>query len=569
MTTIRSPLLCLILGALCYYAALPPLNIALLALAVPICWGIVIRRQTTDGDRTNEKKSKTTFCRLPSLCSRLSVAVYLTAFLFWLASIWWIACPHPLTSLGLLALSAYLSLYWLLFFVSARVAVHHFHIPLLVAMPVCWIGCEYLRCRILGGFSFCALEHALYLYPSLIQFAAIGGSTFVGGIIMLIGAACVTCFHIPQLHCKVGYVVFVLVPLLLCFPLIGIVRMSENSIGTHYSAVALQGNKPVRLNPEPGAADETFRQFIDLIYQTVNERTQAGRGKPDVFIFPETVCPIPVLAFEGTVTPADVGLTDEEAADWERWLRGFVQQIDTSMIFGLSTFVFQDDPDKPRRLNSALLVQPQRGEELGKVLRYDKMHLVMFGEYIPFADYLPDNFILRTLCPEAHHGNTPVVFPIGQGSDVVEASMSICFESSVSHLIRRQVLTLRKQGRDPRVLVNLSNVGWFWFSQQIEQHLATHVFRAVENRMWYVTATNGGFSATISPYGKIQAIGKRGAAESVAGTVSVNLNEAPPTTIYHIIGDWYALPCAVVVLVLAGVGFHRTRRDRLMPPFRF
>jgi apolipoprotein N-acyltransferase len=106
----------------------------------------------------------------------------------------------------------------------------------------------------------------------------------------------------------------------------------------------------------------------------------------------------------------------------------------------------------------------------------------------------------------------------------------------------------------------MSNVGWFWFSQQLEQHLATHVFRAVENRMWYVTATNGGFSAIISPTGMIMEIGKRGAAEPVAGTISVNLNKPQQTTIYQMIGDWYALPFAIAVLVLSGIGYWERRK---------
>jgi apolipoprotein N-acyltransferase len=204
------------------------------------------------------------------------------------------------------------------------------------------------------------------------------------------------------------------------------------------------------------------------------------------------------------------------------------------------------------------------------------MHLVMFGEYIPFAEYLPDDFFLLLFCPEAHHADMPVAFPImqagsattwsdrigqGSGRQQIQASVNISFESTVAHLIRSQVLTLRKQGHDLRVLINISNDGWFRFSQQIEQHLATHVFRAVENRMWYVTATNGGFSAIISPTGTIMEIGKRGTAEPVVGTLSVNLNEPQPVTIYQKYGDWYALPFAIGVLVFSGIGYWERRKN--------
>ena len=541
----------LFLGALCYYVALPPLNIAALALAVPICWGIFILAQERGGVSPPVRW----------------YWVYLAAFLFWFASIWWIACPHPLTSIGLLALAAYLSLYWVLFFIAIRVAVHRFHIPLFVAMPVCWIGTEYWRCNVvLGGFSFCSLEHALYLYPACIQLASIGGGLLVGGGIVLCGALIASVFFQRNaeaaVHCVIAAIlVFVFPVSMMGYGLIEKEKKIREKFGEKLSCasiVALQGDRQVRLNSTPEENNATFKQYIDLTYQAANK-------KPDLIILPETVCPIPVLLFEGSVAPADLDLTGEEATEWERWFRQFVDQIDTPVVFGLSTLIFKDNSEKPLRLNSALLVQPQRGDELGKIVRYDKMHPVMFGEYVPFAKYLPDDFILRTLCPEAHAGNKPVAFPIGwagQGSKerkTVMASVNICFESSVAPLIRRNVLELRKQGHDPRVLINISNVGWFWFSQQIEQHLATHVFRAVENRMWYVTATNGGFSAIISPTGIIESIGKRGEAEAVSGTVLVDLQKEHSLTFYQKYGDWYALLFGLIVLGLAIEGVRRQK----------
>jgi len=559
----------LFLGALCYYLALPPVNFAPLALAVPICWGIVILAQERGGI------SPPVQCPLVQCPSIKWYWIYLTAFLFWLASIWWVACPYPpLTALGMFALVVYLSLYWVLFFVSARVAVHRFRIPLLVAMPVCWIGTEYWRCNVvLGGFSFCSLEHAFYQYPILIQFASIGGSLLVGGIIMLIGAAFVTMFsRVTKPHNVLDIIAYICIPSLPLLICIGGLRMMLVNIPAkgdvkYYTIVALQGDRQIRLTSTPKEIDETFQQFRELTYQAAGE-------KPDLIIWPETVCPIPVLLFEGSVTPADVGLTDEEATSWETEFCRFVQHIETPVIFGLSTYIFKDDPEKPIRLNSALLVEPHNvqlhgGDELGKIYRYDKMHLVMFGEYIPFTEYLPDNFFLKTLCPEAEHGSKPVAFPIGarsvgQGSEPIMTSVNICFESTIAPLIRRQILTLRKEGHDPRVLINLSNDGWFRFSQQIEQHLATHVFRAVENGMWYATATNGAFSAIIQPNGTIASIGKRGTAESVAGTISVDFSKEHADTFYLKYGDWYALLFGLIVLGLAVEGVRRQKSgDRI------
>jgi apolipoprotein N-acyltransferase len=99
----------------------------------------------------------------------------------------------------------------------------------------------------------------------------------------------------------------------------------------------------------------------------------------------------------------------------------------------------------------------------------------------------------------------------------------------------------------------MSNDGWFRFSQQIDQHLATHVFRAVENNMWYVTATNGGYSAVISPKGKIVKIGNRGTAEAVTEVMMIPVTKPWFTRLtgFQRYGDWYALAFAVITAVAA------------------
>gem|GEM_PF-1496339 len=536
-------------GGLCYYLALPPVNFAPLALAVPICWGIAVLRPVVNW-----------------------YAVYFTAYLFWLASIWWVACPYPpWTLIGLFVLSAVLALFWVLFFVSVRVAVLRYRIPLAVAMTVCWLGTEYLRCRFFGGFSFCAIEHAFYLYPRLIQWASVGGSMLVGGMIMFLGAVVVEWItsyqyrHSTQRRSLLNFaslkIAVIVILVAVVFP-IKKTDMNDDNI-TSYSIVALQGNRQVYIDGGLPEAHTTFQMFLNLVRDEIYRRRENNIPMPDIIVFPETVCPIPLLVFEGDIRIDDLGFSDAERYQLEdgRWFRDFVHGAETPVLFGLSTWAYVDTAT-PIRLNSALFVQPQYVDEPDKMLRYDKMHLVLLGEYVPLAEYLPDDFFLRTLCHEARHGTMPLAIPIGQNDNIVEAAINICFESSVAHLIRQQILTLRNAGKYPRILINLSNDGWFRNSAAIEQHLATHIFRAVENRMYYITATNGGFSAIISPYGEIRNIGRRETAEAVSGTVSVNLNETQTLTLYQIIGDWYALPFAIAVLTLTAIGWRDNRRTR-------
>jgi apolipoprotein N-acyltransferase len=473
-----------------------------------------------------------------------SRTIYFSAFIFWIASIWWIACPHPLTTLGLLALAGYLSIYWTFFFAVSRTAVHSFRIPVVLAVPVCWIGCEYGRNHLLGGFSFCSLEHTLYCQPILIQIADIGGGYFVGGMIMLAGSGIGTVFN-RKFSAKYRIANGILAGLVLAATVgYGFSRTAEFRLNkSNLRIAALQGNIPVRLNGDSEQSEKTFQQFIELAANAV--RNANAEGKPlDLIIFPETVCPIPLLKYGNNFNPSDFNWTPEMVEYWEEQLdqfQYFVQQLGVPVLVGLSTLVFEETPE-PKRFNSAILIDPKTGVTAS---RYDKIQLVMFGEYIPFSNYLPKNFFLKTLCQEAGRGTEPVAMPLRNG--LVSFSVNICFESTIPHFVRDQVLTLKKLGKEPAILINISNDGWFGFSQQIDQHLATHLFRAVENRRPYITATNGGFSAIIDRSGRIKKIGQRGEAGIVVDSVPAERGAA---TVYQQIGDLPAIACTLGIFAL-------------------
>jgi len=137
--------------------------------------------------------------------------------------------------------------------------------------------------------------------------------------------------------------------------------------------------------------------------------------------------------------------------------------------------------------------------------RYDKMHLVMFGEYVPFADEFPLMRYLTPLSTNTTPGKVPKAFSV-RG---VRFCPNICFESVIPHLIRQQILELRKHGTEPDVLVNLTNDGWFWGSSELDMHLICGVFRAVETRKPFLIAANTGFSAVIDATGRILSQGPR------------------------------------------------------------
>jgi apolipoprotein N-acyltransferase len=330
-------------------------------------------------------------------------------------------------------------------------------------------------------------------------------------------------------------------------------RISKSE--SNLTVAALQGNIP---NKDLDRTIKTLKQLIDLTKKAA-QNAQTEKQPLDLIVFPEIACPILLLKYKPDLKPAEFDLWTDKAADyWEdrfEQLQIFVQKLGVPVIVGLSTLEFEKPP-KPKQLNSAMLIDPKNDRT---EYRYDKMRLVMFGEYLPFRKYLPENFFLNKLCQEIGGGTKPVAIPLNGGRFFL--SVNICYESTMPHLIRNQILTLKKQGKEPAILVNMSNDSWFNFSQQIDQHLATHVFHAVENRRPYITATNNGFSAIIDSRGVIQKIGKRREAEIVVGSVSAMDCETP---VYHYIGDLPPIACMLGIFVLIFMGRYKNGNRTLV-----
>jgi len=193
--------------------------------------------------------------------------------------------------------------------------------------------------------------------------------------------------------------------------------------------------------------------------------------------------------------------------------------------------------------NSALLLDPD-GRILG---RYDKQHLLAFGEYIPLQHYLP---FLRHISPTI--GNlTPgpggiVTLPNGVGLGPL-----ICYEDIVPDLARQAV----RQGA--QVLVNLTNDVWFGATRAPYQHRALAAFRAVENRVYLVRVTNTGLTSIID------ALGREPAALPIfqSDALVYTIQPLRQSSLYTRFGDWFAQLCSVIALLLP-LGQRLRRRTR-------
>ncbi len=178
--------------------------------------------------------------------------------------------------------------------------------------------------------------------------------------------------------------------------------------------------------------------------------------------------------------------------------------------------------------NSAVLVSPL-GDWVG---RYDKMHLVPFGEYLPFPQLFAFAGGLTKEVGEFQRGASRM--PLDAGGE--RFGMFICYESIFPDEVRQGPL------EGAQVLLNISNDGWYGDSGAWKQHLQQTEMRAIENDRWLLAATNTGMTASIDPYGRIVAATPRKVRTALAAPYAL----ISSTTFYTRHGDWFAYLCAII-----------------------
>ena len=177
-------------------------------------------------------------------------------------------------------------------------------------------------------------------------------------------------------------------------------------------------------------------------------------------------------------------------------------------------------------LNSALLVAPT-GEAVG---RYDKVHLVPFGEFVPW----PFGFAKKISTETGDYvaGANVVVLPVGEH----KIGAFICYESVFPNFVRQFA------ANGAELLVNVSNDSWFGRSAARQQHLKIVRMRAAENRRWLLRSTNDGITGTIDPAGRLLGT----LPNYVQAASRTGYSYVKETTIYTRYGDWFPALCAIL-----------------------
>jgi apolipoprotein N-acyltransferase len=209
------------------------------------------------------------------------------------------------------------------------------------------------------------------------------------------------------------------------------------------------------------------------------------------------------------------------------------RELGSSIAFGAPAYVREKDGVSYR--NSVFLMGSQ-GELVG---RYDKVHLVPFGEYVPFGNYLP--FVKKLVQGAGDFTRGTDVAPIVGPGPLPRLGPLICFEVIFPELSR----THAQSGA--QLLIVVTNDGWFGDTPGPYQHLAFAAWRAAENRLPLVRAANTGVSAAFDCQGRLLTATRLG--ETTAFKIELEVATARPPPAVHI-GPWLG-PGA---LLLAGLG---------------
>ena len=530
------------LGAILLWLALPPTGWWPLAFVAPVSWVMLIRRGQLPGKR-------------PYL------AIWLAGFLFWLAELYWMAMPHPSTAVGWVAASAYLAALLALFIGLSRVAVHRLGISVVVAAPIVWMGLELVRGHLWGGFTMASLAHAIYPWTAMIQTADLAGAYGVGALIMFLAACCGRQIRLSQDERRPLWPAFAGVFAFAVALSYGYVRMGQIEEHPVARVALIQGSTDITLGMGAQKKMDMHREHWNLTGAAVH-----GNPTLDLVMWPESTFYDDIYSVEedAAVPSWWEGAADDfqkRLAEYGEASRENVEEaaevVGVPLLVGLTRRHFE--PRGEAVYNSAVLAtrSDKGGDKFDKLQLYDKVHLVMFGEYFPFADklrFLYQFTPVNTLSIGLQAGKDPVAFQLNG----LILAPNICYESVVPQVIRRQVNELAAKGQEPDILVNLSNDGWFFGSNALDLHMICGLFRAVECRKPFLIAANTGLSAWIDGNGKIRELGPRLATTVIVADVSKDGR----SSLYLWWGDLIAWLCLLACLVLGWIGWRERRRKK-------
>lgn len=449
---------------------------------------------------------------------------YVSGILWYAGTCYWIydtmhehgGLSVPAAALALFLFCLYLGLYHGLFGLLLGLAAgpRRDNRLALVSVPFLWVGVELARTRV-TGFPWDLLGTAQVDNISLSRISTWTGVYGISFEIMLVNVAVAAAFLVPKKKRAT-----LLAAALAAAAVLQAGRLVDApAIPADRAALLVQENIPVDEIWTRDTFERTLRALTDLSVKaeastsSSSQAIDSAQGTADLIVWPES--PAPFFAND----PLFRGPVSEMARATHTWVvTGAIGSTPAKPGGAAASEVF----------NSAALVGPS-GDWTA---RYDKVHLVPFGEYLPFPRLFAFAGGLTKEVGEFKAGESRA--PLEAGSE--RLGIFICYESVFPDEVRQFA------DNGAQVFVNISNDGWYGDSGAYAQHLNQTRMRAIENDRWILSSTDTGVTASIDPYGRTVARlprKERGVLVAPYALTSV-------TTFYTRHGDWFAYLCAII-----------------------
>ena len=402
----------------------------------------------------------------------------------------WVSVP------ALLLLALYMSSYLVLFCVLMNRAWKQKEVMVVWAGPLLWVGLDFIRSFLFSGFPWQDLAYSQYKALLLIQISDLTGHFGITFHILLVNCVTALLFVLWRDNRAVAqsslavlmtarirqawfYAVLPSLFIMLAVMTYNFLRYNQISevieTSPKMKIAIVQGNIEQDQKWSPSMRLETIEIYTKLSELAIAQ----GDGPPPLLVWPETALPFLI-----SNNPYFNELKKSLITKGKSWLLAgapFIKKVEANNTGQAKKEILS--------YNSAYLFSPE-GEIGG---RYDKQHLVPFGEYIPLSNFLPlPGPLVENI------GNFSAGKPVRPLScQSAEIGVLICFESIFPKLARDWT------SGGANLLVNITNDAWFGRSSAPWQHLSMAVFRALENRRSLARSANTGVSTIIDPLGRM------------------------------------------------------------------
>jgi apolipoprotein N-acyltransferase len=406
----------------------------------------------------------------------------------------------------------------------------------LISVPLLWVSLEYIRTFIFTGFPWALLGYSQYLRLHLIQIADLFG---VYGVSILIVLGNMAVFIALAFLAKIpwrnrliskkmlaGMITAVAAGVLLTWAYgAWRIQATDRLISASPTAriAVIQGNIDQAAKWDPAFQIATVKTYNRLSLAAKSEN-------PDLIVWPESATPF-YLFYDKRPT--------------QMVLEG-LERVDADFLIGSPSF--RRKGKKIIYYNSAYLIRPGAKS----ISKYDKAHLVPYGEYVPFKRWLPFLGKLVAQVGDFRPGKPGKTLAWKKDAFV---GIQICYEIIFPGLSREMAKN------NAVLLINITNDAWFGTTSGPYQHFSMTVFRAVENKRALARAANTGISGFIDPVGRI--LTSTPLLEEAAVTRTLPL--VHEKTFYTCFGDLFALAClaGTIFVILFEMGKYALmlRRD--------